>query len=233
MKKIRGLEKWLTNDQEMINWVLEKLYNIGIVIPHPSERQDLRGDILASINKLALSPQGIDGIRKIRQDWNKKTYADKPENRTITFTLSPQTIHNLDRLRGKSSRRNTLEWLISLGYDIDNEMRTERREEIKKEKARLGHHWSKKRQLPPQEQRVANENMKLKSTNKAQGDLIENLLFKNTQLTELAKSHNLSESNLTTEQRLQAQENYDSLMEYHSRQIRADSVLKTEWSSGY
>ncbi len=233
MKKIRGLDKWLTNDQEMIRWVLDKLYNIGIDIPPPCERQGLRGDILASIYELALRPGGVDEIRKIRQDWSKKSYADKHDNQTITFTLSPQTINNLDKFRGKNSRRSSLEWLINHGYDIDNQMRIERKEEIKKEKARLEYLWSKKRPKSPQQKIDDHEKLRLKSMNKAQEELINSLLFRNCELTELSKCHDLSESSLSNEQRLQAQKTYDSLKQFHSRKIRAAGVLKTEWNSGY
>jgi hypothetical protein len=230
VQKIRGLNEWLSNDPEMLNWVSYKLDISVPIYPLSPEDQNLRCIILNKLNFIITTPGGVDYVRRIRQDWSKRNYASKPENQTITFTLNPQTIKKFDTLRGKNSRRTTLEWIINLGTNIEIDMRAERRQVIEAERIRLESIWPKKSPKSLQQKMDSNTHKKLKLTNKAQEELINELLFKNSQLITLTEHHELKTSNLTEEQNIEALNRSNSLIEYHSKAIKTASLLSTEYT---
>jgi len=232
MSNIRGIDKWLTTDPEMIHWVYAELQNNGYQPPPLYNNIIDRTSILEFITHRMSDYNGINAIRKIRKNWSKKVYANKPENQTITFTLHPQAIKNFDQLRGNESRRDALESLINRWNDIETEMRIERRNEIHEEKRRLEQNWPKKTQASVQQKIDLNKLKKLKLTVKYQEELIDALIFENSQLQVLAKANKLELLTLTDSQKQNALSSYEDLSRYHKKAIRNASLLPSEFDSG-
>ncbi len=221
MKKIRGLDKWLTEDTQMLSWVWGELNKARAGISLNAGDQDLRGKLLNHLNALSQNIHNREIITKIRKDWSKKKFTDKPENQTVTFTLAPHSIKKLDHLSGKSSRREVLEILINYGSDIDKEMRSERREAIKREKERLECKWPKQRAPSLQLLKTADELEKLKATIQKQEEILTSTLLQISQYKVLTEAKNLTTTDLSDKQKEQAHDKFENMKKRISNEIKA------------
>lgn len=118
MKQIRGLDKWLTDDEDHQDWVWDELIKIEYMPSNITDTRDLKILVNEALNKLATTPDGHIYIAEIRKKWSRKKFNDNKNNKSTSVTLSPSALKNLDFLAKGKTRRQVLEELLSTGADF-------------------------------------------------------------------------------------------------------------------
>ncbi len=222
MKQIRGLTQWLTNSEDQIDWVWERLIKINAMPNSITDSSNFREQVLTALHRVSSDTQGREFISQMRKDWSKEKYTRNPNNQGITLTLSPSIIRKLDGLSKNSTRRKILETLITMGHSIERDMGEVKREEIQEEKIRLERQWPKK---PHGQVTVSQDNYNnLKTAFKTQECILDELLFEYCQLKVLTEKSNLMNNNLNDAQKILALNKYKNIKEYNSKKLSIKSL---------
>lgn len=122
MKRIRGLDKWLTDDEDHQNWVWDELIKIKYMPSNVEDRRDFKIVLEEALNKLAYTPNGPNLISEMRKRWSRKKFNDNKNNKSTSVTLSPSSLKQLDYLAQGKTRRQVLEELLAHGAGFNKEL---------------------------------------------------------------------------------------------------------------
>lgn len=135
MRKPSSVRDWFPGtDPSQVNWARQ--YWTNKARPDLSARMfgTMAVEVLEGLAKL---PEGYELLTKMRRAWNTHKSKAKGQRKTYSFVISATADRQLRSLAGGRSKSATLEELIGRGFDLERQMRNERRIEIQKTKEEL------------------------------------------------------------------------------------------------
>ena len=139
MKQIRGLDKWLTDNDEQLLWIWFELARSNLVPQEFNAPPYMREQVLEVFNKISVSDQGRSYISDLRKRWSRKKFNNNKNNKSTSITLSPSSLKQLDYLAKSKTRRQVLEEQLKFGSDIQKELVRQYLQAISDNKNKLKH----------------------------------------------------------------------------------------------
>lgn len=205
---------WLKDEHPQCEWVFDYLVKNGVL--DPGNGQNTRRDFLVQTLDLIRARQGGEEFfQRMKRAWNNHQFKQRADKKTYSFVLSSKAHSRLHRLANKKPKGQVLEDLINKGYEVEQKLRRERREEIRQEKERL---QEQKLQAPNGlKTQIAELNRGIRESYW----ILENLIHEKCLYEQMLEAGVSQEAELTDDQRLEIEQRKNALTKYHRDQIQS------------
>ena len=224
MRRPSKLTDWFNaNDQAQLEWARNYWTD--------KANEAMAAQMTSSMALPALLPleqyaEGRELLARMRRAWNSRVSKAKGKRRTFSFVLPVATEQRLRELAKGSPKSATLEALINRGFDFEQALAKERRDQMREEVARLRKSHPLAPSGPLEAERANQRARELKDEMQELSEVLDAALHENCVLRVKLKDAGIDpERILNADQQIRAQQDFETRRAWLDRDLRSRKRL--------